>query len=133
MWILLSSTSILCWSGRSVAVYTRREQLDLNTTDKEEELRLATRISDGVVQIISGLQMRPNFIIAKGGITSSDVATKGLGILRAQVMGQILPGIPVWKAGDESKFPGMPYVIFPGNVGADTALLEAVQKLHSIY
>ena len=120
-------------SGRSVAVYTRRERLDLNTADKEEELRLATRISDGVVQIISGLQMRPNFIIAKGGITSSDVATKGLGILRAQVMGQILPGIPVWKAGDESKFPGMPYVIFPGNVGADTALLEAVQKLHSIY
>lgn len=78
---------------------------------------------------VSNLQSRPNFVVAKGGITSSDVATKGLMIRRAMVLGQILPGIPVWRAGPESKFPGMPYVIFPGNVGGETALLESVQKL----
>lgn len=115
--------------GQSVAVYTRRERLDLNAADKEEELRLATRISEGVVQIISELAVRPNFIIAKGGITSSDVATRGLSLRRATVMGQILPGIPVWRTGTESKFPGMPYVIFPGNVGDEDSLLKAVEKL----
>ena len=115
--------------GKSVAVYTRRERLDLNAERKEDELQLATKISEGLVQIIANLKIRPNFIIAKGGITSSDVATRGLTLHRATVMGQILPGIPVWLAGKDSKFPGMPYVIFPGNVGGDESLLDAVQKL----
>ena len=115
--------------GKNVAIYTRRERLDLNAADKEDELRLATRISEGVLQIIADLKIRPNFIIAKGGITSSDVATQGLSLRRAMVMGQILPGIPVWRTGQESKFPGMPYVIFPGNVGDENSLLDAVKKL----
>lgn len=115
--------------GKSVAVYTRRERLDLNAERKEDELQLATKISEGLVQIIANLKIRPNFIIAKGGITSSDVATRGLSLHRATVMGQILPGIPVWLTGKDSKFPGMPYVIFPGNVGGDESLLDAVQKL----
>lgn len=114
---------------RGGIIYTRRERLDLNAADKEEELRLAARISEGLVQIIADLKIRPNFIIAKGGITSSDVATRGLSLHKATVMGQILPGIPVWRAGKDSKFPEMPYVIFPGNVGGDESLLEAVRKL----
>ena len=44
-------------------------------------------------------------------------------------MGQIRPGIPVWLTGPESKFPGMPYVIFPGNVGMENTLLEVVEVL----
>lgn len=118
-------------SGQDVVVYTRRERLDLGATDREEELRLAVRISDGLVKIISSLAVRPKFIVAKGGITSSDVATKGLAIVKAEVMGQILPGIPVWRSGAESKFPGMPYVIFPGNVGNDESLFDAVKILNS--
>jgi len=47
----------------------------------------------------------------------------------ALVMGQIFPGIPLWLTGEESKFPKMPYVIFPGNVGSNTALYDVVQKL----
>jgi uncharacterized protein YgbK (DUF1537 family) len=44
-------------------------------------------------------------------------------------MGQIKPGIPVWMTGPESKFPGLPYIVFPGNVGNDTALQEIVETL----
>ena len=44
-------------------------------------------------------------------------------------MGQIKPGIPVWMTGGESKFPNMPYVIFPGNVGEVVTLREAVEIL----
>ena len=64
-----------------------------------------------------------------GGITSSDVGTKALGVKRALVMGQIRPGIPVWKTGPESRFPDTPYVIFPGNVGEDSTLRECVEVL----
>ncbi len=116
-------------AGRSVAVYTRRDRFDLNTSDKEEELRLSVRISDAVAGIAGKLTVRPNFIIAKGGITSSDVGVKGLKVKRALVLGQILKGVPVWLTGPESKFPNMPFVIFPGNVGDDTALYDAVLKL----
>jgi hypothetical protein len=35
----------------------------------------------------------------------------------------------VWITGDESKFPGIPYVIFPGNVGKTTTLKETVELL----
>ena len=73
--------------------------------------------------------MKPGFVLAKGGITSADVGVKGLGIRKALVLGQIEPGIPVWKALAESKFPNIPYIIFPGNVGEDETLKNAVKKL----
>ena len=50
---------------------------------------------------------------------------------RARVLGQLLPGVPVWELGDETKFPGLPYIVFPGNVGGPTALVEAVERLAS--
>lgn len=42
--------------------------------------------------------LEPRFIIAKGGITAHDIAAKGLGIKQGKVLGQILPGVPVWRA-----------------------------------
>lgn len=116
-------------SGKTVSVYTKRERFDLDTDDKDEQLRVSIQISDAVTSIISRLTVRPNFIVAKGGITSSDIGTKGLTVQKATVMGQIKPGIPVWMTGEESKFPGLPYVIFPGNVGTETTLKEAVEVL----
>ena len=73
----------------------------------------------------------PRFLVAKGGITSSDIGTKALGVKKAFVPGQILAGVPVWVTGEESRFPGIPYVIFPGNVGAEDALLQVVEKLEA--
>ncbi|MEG0309301.1 MAG: four-carbon acid sugar kinase family protein [Eubacterium sp.] len=116
-------------AGKTVVVYTRRERFDLDTDDKDEQLKISVKISDAVTSIITNLSIRPNFIIAKGGITSSDVGTKALAVKKASVMGQIKPGIPVWMTGEESKFPGLPYVIFPGNVGSNTTLTEAVETL----
>lgn len=119
-------------SGKTVAVYTKRERLDLGEGKKEEELKLSVKISDAVTSIVTKLKVRPNYIVAKGGITSSDVGTKGLGVKRATVAGQIKPGIPVWRTGKESKYPGIAYVIFPGNVGTKTTLKEAVEVLNKI-
>lgn len=116
--------------GRTVAVYTCRKRFDVNTRNKEDELRVAVKISESLVRVVLQLRIRPNFIISKGGITSSDIGTKGLRVKKALVLGQILDGVPVWLTGQESKFPGMPFVIFPGNVGGETALLEAANIMH---
>ena len=47
-------------------------------------------------------------------------------------MGQILPGVPVWSMASDSRWPGLPLVVFPGNVGGKEALVEALVKV-SLY
>ena len=116
-------------SGGTVTVYTSRKLLVPDDGDKEKALSLSVNISNALTGVVSDLSVRPAFIVAKGGITSSDVGTKALRVHRAMVMGQIKPGIPVWMTGQESKFPHMPYVIFPGNVGEITTLRDIVAEL----
>ncbi|WBM79302.1 hypothetical protein KIV56_12810 [Cryobacterium breve] len=72
------------------------------------------------------------WVLAKGGITSSDIATDGLEIRRATVAGQLFPGIvSVWvHEGDSSpRLKGLPYVVFAGNVGDEATLAEAIRIL----
>lgn len=116
-------------AGRTAVVYTRRKLLSLPGETKEEALCRSVRISEGVQSLVGKLKTEPSFILAKGGITSSDIGTKALKVEAARVMGQICPGIPVWKTGAESRFPGIPYVIFPGNVGEEDTLEKAVKIL----
>lgn len=116
-------------AGKTVCCYTTRSLIKADTGNKEDELRLSVKISDAVQSLIGRLEVIPAFVIAKGGITSSDVGTKALRVIKANVLGQIEPGIPVWQTGEESKFPMTPYIIFPGNVGEVTTLREAVEKL----
>ena len=115
--------------GTTVVVYTSRERLDLGEGRGEEELALSVKISNAVTQFVNQCHPQPRYVIAKGGITSSDVGTIGLEVKKAEVLGQIAPGVPVWKTGEESVFPAIPYVIFPGNVGEVDTLKEVVEKL----
>jgi uncharacterized protein YgbK (DUF1537 family) len=115
--------------GQDTVIYTRRERLDMNTENPQDEFHLSHRISDALTCFVKDLTVQPAYIIAKGGITSSNIGTVGLSSKRALVMGQIIPGVPVWKLGPESKFPGMAYVIFPGNVGEGNALKLILEKL----
>lgn len=115
--------------GMTVAVYTKRRLLEVEHDTKEAALLRSVRISDAVQSLVGRLNVSPAFVVAKGGITSSDVGTKALLVKRADVLGQIRPGIPVWQTGRESRFPGTPYVIFPGNVGEVETLREAVEVL----
>ena len=116
-------------SSRTVVIYTSRQLLAPENMTPEEKLQISVKISNAVTSIIGKLQVKPKFIIAKGGITSSDVGTKALHVKKARVMGQVKKGIPVWMTGEESKFPGMPYIIFPGNVGEVSTLKEIVEEL----
>lgn len=115
--------------GKTVVVYTKRRLLSLEGDTPEQALLRSVKISDAVQSLVGKLKVVPAFVVAKGGITSSDVGTKALRVKKATVLGQIRLGIPVWKTGPESTFPGIPYVIFPGNVGEVETLREAVEVL----
>lgn len=112
---------------RDVVVFTSRRVVQ--GTDAEESLSIARRISEGLVSAVGEIATRPRYILAKGGITASDIATKGLGVRRAMVPGQILPGVPVWQLGTESRYPGLKYIVFPGNVGDAQAITAVVTSL----
>ncbi len=114
----------LITEGKTPVIYT--ERVLIPTSDKEEALRKSVAISDALMRIVSSIGTRPSYVIAKGGITSADVAVKGLKIKEALVLGQIEPGVPVWSLEADSRFPGVPYIIFPGNVGDDDTLKNAV-------
>lgn len=122
----LAKTEAALASGKDAVVFTSRELVQGG--DAGASLQIGKWISEGLVELVRALSVRPRFLIAKGGITSSDLATEGLGVVRAQVRGQILPGVPVWELGPETAYPGLPYVVFPGNVGGPEALGTAYAK-----
>lgn len=114
-------------SGKDAVIYTSRDVIAAD--DQTSNLQISQKVSGAITEIVQALKIAPKFVIAKGGITSSDVATKGLAIRRAEVIGQAAPGIPVWLTGEEAKFTNIPYIIFPGNVGEDHTLLDIVTRL----
>ena len=126
---VITVTQNLISHGTTVCVSTKRTLLKVENDTPEEALKRSVKISDALQKCVGELEVTPAFVIAKGGITSSDVGVKALKVKHAKVLGQIRPGIPVWQTGQESKFPGIPYVIFPGNVGEITTLCEAVEIL----
>lgn len=115
--------------GWTVVVYTKRTLLTLEGDTKEEALLRSVKISEAVCQLVGRLRVTPRFVLAKGGITASDIGVKALMVKQARVLGQICPGIPVWETNARSKFPGIPFIIFPGNVGGKMTLKEAVEIL----
>jgi uncharacterized protein YgbK (DUF1537 family) len=64
----------------------------------------------------------PAWVISKGGITSSDIGTEALGIGRAWARGTLLPGIILLWEPVNGPYVGVPYIVFAGNVGDDSAL-----------
>ena len=114
--------------GIDTLIYTSRSVILGN--DNTPNLDIGNKISLYLAKIVKQLKEAPAFIVAKGGITSSDIATEGLNIEEAIVCGQIANGVPVWKSGRESKFYGLVYVVFPGNVGDEDELTNVIRRLH---
>lgn len=118
-------------AGRTAVLYTKRKLLAPENMTEEEKLALSTRIADAVTDCVASISKRPAFVIAKGGITSSEVGRVALDIKKAVVMGQAAPGVPVWKPTKSSRYVGAPYIIFPGNVGESETLSDIVKKLQN--
>ena len=111
-------------------VYTSRDLV--RTEDPAESLAIARSVSDAVVEVVRAVRgARPAWVVAKGGITSHEVAENGLGIRRARVEGQFWPGqVSLFSAQEApGEVMGAPYVVFPGNVGGEQALADVVDVL----
>ncbi|GAB3632547.1 four-carbon acid sugar kinase family protein [Microbacterium shaanxiense] len=113
----------------TVIVHTTRELV--TGADGDESLDIARKVSSGVVDLVRRVLALapPRFVIAKGGITSSDVASEALEIRRATVLGPMLPGIvSLWQP-ETGPAVGIPYIVFAGNVGDTDSLARVVSTL----
>ncbi|MFC7455830.1 four-carbon acid sugar kinase family protein [Brachybacterium sp. GCM10030267] len=116
--------------AQDCVLYTSRDLV--RTDDPAESLAIARSVSEAVVEVVRRVrEARPAWVVAKGGITSHEVAASGLGIRRAEVVGQFWPGQVSLLAAQEApdEVMGMPYVVFPGNVGGEQGLAEVVERL----
>jgi uncharacterized protein YgbK (DUF1537 family) len=123
---------IAALSRSDVLLYTSRALV--RGRDAADGLAIARTVSAALSQVAgAALAAGPAWVIAKGGITSHDVAVHGLGLRRAEVAGQLFPGmISVLRPLDAAAAAvGMPYVVFPGNVGDDQALAQVVAILNA--
>ncbi|GMQ11553.1 hypothetical protein CsSME_00054150 [Camellia sinensis var. sinensis] len=111
---------------KDTLIMTSRELITGKTP--AESLEINFKVSSALVEIVRKITTSPRYILAKGGITSSDLATKALEAKRAKIVGQALAGVPLWQLGPESRHPGVPYIVFPGNVGDSNALAEVVKS-----
>ena len=102
-------------------IYTSRQEIRLDNANQRQHL--GQQISDFLVDVVRQLPYSPAYLVGKGGITSHDILTKGLGIKTARVLGQIINSVPCVMTHD------FPYIIFPGNVGNEQSLREVYEKL----
>ncbi len=115
----LESIKSLSSNGITPVVYTARKEVRIE--DVTQRLSLGQTVSEFLVDIVRRLPVCPNYVVAKGGITSHDILTKGLAVKTARVMGQVINSVPCVMT---ERFP---YIIFPGNVG-DPHSLEEIYK-----
>jgi uncharacterized protein YgbK (DUF1537 family) len=114
--------------GLTPVVYTSR--VERQFADQQQRLAFGVQVSGTLMDIVRQLPETLGFLISKGGITSNDVLSNGLALKASRVAGQILPGCSVVKCPDDHpRHPGLPVVIFPGNVGDEAALVTAYQRL----
>jgi len=114
--------------NRTAVIYPSRKELGF--ADENARLMFGESVSAFLMEIVQQLPRGIGFLISKGGITSNDVLSQGLALRTARVLGQILPGCSVVRCpASHARFPDLPVVIFPGNVGDDAALATVYRRL----
>lgn len=114
--------------GKTAVVYTSRQELTF--ADVATRLDFGQRVSALLMAIVQQLPADIGFLISKGGITSNDVVSTGLALPTARLLGQILAGCSVIRTPeDHPRFPNLPVVLFPGNVGDAQALATVYARL----
>jgi uncharacterized protein YgbK (DUF1537 family) len=104
-------------------IMSERTRLSAHNT-----LEHGQRVMEALTTAVHTIAPEVSVVIAKGGITSADVARIGLGARTARVLGQILPGVSVWEL---QTFDGREilYVVVPGNVGEADTLTKVLMSV----
>jgi len=115
-------------AGRTPVIFTSRTERQFPS--QHDRLAFGEQVSGFLMDVVRRLPATLGFLISKGGITSNDVLSSGLALRTSRVLGQILAGVSVVRCPhDHPRYPDMPVVIFPGNVGDDTALATVYERL----
>ena len=115
-------------AGKTPVIFTSR--MEKTFADQTTRLAFGEMVSAFLMDVVRNLPKTLGFLISKGGITSNDVLSSGLALRTSRVVGQILPGCSVVCCPpDHPRYPDLPVVIFPGNVGDDQALATAYGRL----
>ena len=115
-------------AGKTPVVFTSR--LEKSFSDQATRLAFGDMVSAFLMDVVRNLPGTLGFLISKGGITSNDVLSSGLALRTSRVVGQILPGCSVVCCPpDHPRFPNLPVIIFPGNVGDDQAVATVYARL----
>ena len=115
-------------AGNTAVVYTSRKEKVFAT--QAARLQFGMLVSEFLMDIVRNLPESLGFLISKGGITSNDVLSTGLSLQTSRVLGQILAGCSVVRCPDDHpRFPKMPVVIFPGNVGDECGVATTYARL----
>jgi uncharacterized protein YgbK (DUF1537 family) len=114
--------------GQTPVIHTSRSERQFPA--QAARLEFGEQVSGFLMDVIRGLPPTLGFLISKGGITSNDVLSDGLALRTSRVLGQILAGCSVVRCPpDHPRFPDLPVVIFPGNVGDATSLRRVYERL----
>lgn len=125
---ILGQAKVAFDQGKTPVIYTSREELTFD--DIQARLEFGEQVSALLMDIEQGLPPELGFLISKGGITSNDTLSDGLALRSARLLGQIYPGVSVVRTPEHHpQFPGLPVVLFPGNVGDDRALATVYDRL----
>lgn len=115
-------------ASQTAVVFTSRQELAF--ADVPTRLKFGELVSSFLMDIVHQLPTDIGYLISKGGITSNDTLSKGLGLKTARLLGQVMAGCSMVRtAPDHPQFPGLPVVLFPGNVGDVDALATVYQRL----
>lgn len=118
-------------AGQTAVVYTSRQERQF--PDQAARLAFGEEVSGLLMDVVRNLPAEIGFLISKGGITSNDVLSDALRLRTARVLGQVAPGCSVVRCpAGHPRFPDLPVVIFPGNVGEDETLAVVYRRFARI-
>lgn len=114
--------------GNTPVIFTSR--VEKVFPDQQTRLQFGEAVSAFLMDVVRNLPPDIGYLISKGGITSNDVLSDGLALKTSRVLGQILAGCSVVRCPENhTRYPLLPVVIFPGNVGDEFALATVYNRL----
>jgi uncharacterized protein YgbK (DUF1537 family) len=128
---IVERTTMMHSQDITPVIFTSRTELTF--ADQARRLAFGATVSAFLMDVVRALPASLGFLISKGGITSNDVLSSALALHSSRVLGQILPGCSVVRCpAQHPRFPGLPVVIFPGNVGDEQGLAQAYRRLSGV-
>jgi uncharacterized protein YgbK (DUF1537 family) len=94
----------------------------------DNTLNHGERVMAALTTAVRHLRTDVAAVVAKGGITSAEVAHTGLVADTARVRGQLLAGVSLWEL--HADVGTVVYVVVPGNVGTADALVDVLRGLN---